>query len=149
MFATVLLLAAATAAPGGARQPSSPSVVAPSNLALTFTYQQNVEPWPSGACVHKPAADDPFGLDVLCEIDGQRRLYAVHLALSFYPRTTHGGSGYELLYWVTDRSVPGSPRFTSVTQWTHLATPDDRAKVIEAFLGVEDDLASLRLEIRL
>lgn len=88
-----------------------------------------------------------FAWDVYCKVGSQVHRYGVHLALSYYPRTIHGGSAYELLYWVTDWSA-AQPASSSTTMWFHQKEPDSKAVVIEAAQGIENDLSSLRLTIK-
>lgn len=112
---------------------------------MEFTYQDNLEPWPTYACRHEKASVGVYEWDVTCDVGGAKHTYSVHLALTFYPKTRFGGGAYELLYWVTDWTDKLNPKDTSVTTWTHLASTDARAAVMEASLGVENDRASLKL----
>lgn len=114
---------------------------------ISFRYQRLVEPWEEGSCEHAPAATFA-DWNVTCR-EGDRVLkYIVHLVLSFYPKTIHGVSAYELLYWVTDFTDPSSPKSTSTTLWIHNSETGNRLSVIEASQGVEGDLAALRLTLK-
>jgi hypothetical protein len=115
---------------------------------IRFSYQQNVEPWDQYSCKHERANVGVHEWDVYCKVGNKVHRYGVHLVLSWYPRTIHGGSAYELLYWVTDWT--GSrPASDSTAIWFHQREEGAKAAVIEAAQGVENDLSSLRLTIKI
>lgn len=115
---------------------------------VTFLYQKLTEPFDSAPCQFEMSPTNPFDRTVRCELNGVRHEFDVHLMLSFYPKSNEGGSAYELLYWVTDLSEP-KPKHDSHTLWFHNENSDDRARVIESSVGIEDDNAYLRMKIRL
>ncbi|MCX6123550.1 MAG: hypothetical protein NTV34_02195 [Proteobacteria bacterium] len=115
---------------------------------LSFLYQQNESPWGSSKCSHV-AFNEYYDWTVKCEVKGSPKSYLVHLALNFYPSSNFGKSAYELLYWITDHSIPGQAHFASTTVWLHNSMADARGTLIEAALGLEEDAASLRLAIDL
>lgn len=116
-------------------------------LQISFAYQSNVEPWERFDCKHEKASVGLHEWDVYCKVGTKVHRYGVHLVLSYYARTIYGGSAYELLYWVTDWTA-ARPASDSTTIWFHQRELDSRAAVIEAAQGVENDLSSLRLVIK-
>jgi hypothetical protein len=114
---------------------------------LEFRYQELLEPFDQVECKHEKAAVGLFEWDVYCKLGEQIHVFAVHLVLSRYGRTRYGESAYELLYWVTDRSQSQVRVFDSSTLWIHLDQAQTRASVIETSVGIENDLAALRLAI--
>ena len=117
--------------------------------SIEFTYQSNLEPFATGECQHQKSPVGLFEWDVRCVIEGQVRKYAVHLAVSYYQKTQHGLSAYEVLYWVTDWTSATKPISDSSTIWFHNSHKENRATVVEVSQGIENDIASLRLLIRL
>ena len=135
---------------------SAPIVHGPSPVRLalepgqiTFLHQDNVEPWDASPCSHKLSTVGLFEWDVVCFKNGNWQKYAVHLVLSRYERTAFGGAGYELLYWITDWADPRSPRSTSTSMFIHLAKTEEKALVVDAVTGIENDMAGLRLSLDL
>jgi hypothetical protein len=116
---------------------------------LAFHYQESVDPWRRFACKHEKADVGVYEWDAYCKIDGVVHRYGVHLVLSYYPRTVYGHGAYEILYWVTDRTVRDEWTGHSSTIWIHLDDEKSRARVIELAQGVENDLAALGLTIDL
>ena len=114
---------------------------------INFSYQSNVEPWELFSCKHEKSTVGLHEWDVYCKVEAKVHRYSVHLVLSYYTKTIYGGSAYELLYWVTDWSF-GRPASNSTTMWFHQKELDSKATVIEAAQGVENDLSSLRLVIK-
>jgi hypothetical protein len=117
--------------------------------SIEFTYQKNLEPFESGECEHQKSPVGLFEWDIRCKIGGEIRKYAVHLVISHYQKTQHGLSAYEVLYWVTDWTSATTPVSDSSTIWFHNDHKENRATVVEVAQGIENDLASLRLLIRL
>lgn len=115
---------------------------------VLFTYQKLTDPFPETRCSTQ-ALPNPYDRKVMCELDGIRHEFVVHLALGFYPKTIEGVSAYELLYWVTDFTDPKLPKNDSTTLWIHNSHEENRMKRIESSLGIENDEAYLRLKIRL
>lgn len=114
---------------------------------ILFAYQSNVEPWDRVDCKHERASVGVHEWDVYCKVGLKMHRYGVHLVLSYYPKTIHGGSSYEVLYWVTDWTGV-QPVSDSTTIWIHQKDLDARAVVIEAAQGVENDLSSLSLTVK-
>ncbi|MEZ4750261.1 MAG: hypothetical protein R3B54_06445 [Bdellovibrionota bacterium] len=101
------------------------------------------------ACDHKKADVGVYEWDVECNVDGKLHSYFVHLALHFYPKTIHGKNAYELLYWVTDMTEAAHPKHDSSTIWIHNGSEQNYMRVLEASQGIENDLAYLKLTIKL
>ncbi|MCB0405606.1 MAG: hypothetical protein KDD51_12550 [Bdellovibrionales bacterium] len=101
------------------------------------------------SCVHHKSEIGLYEWDVECGVDGKAHTYFVHLVLNFYPKTIHGENAYELLYWVTDMTDPHHPKNDSSTIWIHNGHEQNFMKVLEASQGIEDDLAYLKLTLKL
>lgn len=111
---------------------------------ITFIHIQNESPWESAKCTHF-SAEQSYDWNVTCDLNGTIKTYLVHLALDFYPFSQFVKSAYELLYWITDRSNPSSPKFSSTSMWIHSSLEDPRANLFEVGLGVDEDHATLKL----
>lgn len=114
-------------------------------LELQFTQQSLLEPFEAEACTYVKSAVGAHEFDVNC---GEKK-YSVHLVLSHYPKTQHGTSAYELLYWVTDFTDPFKPVSDSTTLWIHNSLSENRMTVLEAAQGVQNDTAQLRMVLKL
>ena len=114
---------------------------------LEFKYQDNFAPWEIGKCKHQKVEGPAPDWDVTCDFKGKIKKYTVHLVVNYYPKTNYGESAHEILYWVTDRTNK-EIRYDSSTIWLHANKSDSRATMIQLAQGVENDMASLRLEIR-
>ena len=125
------------------------SALALQSTQISFIHQENVEPWDSSQCFHKLSVVGLFEWDVVCFKNGKYLKYSVHLVVNRYPKTRLGGAGYEILYWVTDWTDPSQPGSTSNSLFMHMATPDERALVVESATGIDNDMSSLRLTIDL
>ncbi|MCB0417993.1 MAG: hypothetical protein H6617_10870 [Bdellovibrionaceae bacterium] len=101
------------------------------------------------SCTHQKSEVGLYEWDVQCEVDGKAHNYFVHLALHFYPKTIHGTNAYELLYWVTDMTDPRNPKHDSSTIWIHNGSKENYMRVLEASQGIENDLAYLKLTVKL
>lgn len=144
VFAFLFLMAGSTLAQG-ASEKTTPTL---DPLQLGFVYQSNLEPWERFTCKHEKASVGLHEWDVYCKVGERVHRYGVHLVLSYYSRTVYGGSAYEMLYWVTDWTGT-RPASDSTTIWFHQKELDSRAVVIEAAQGIENDLSSLRLLIKI
>ena len=74
--------------------------------------------------------------------------YSVHLWLSEYHKAQIPKASFELLYWVSDRSVARETKDTGTTLWFNFKEPSDLHS-ISAKQGVDNDTAGLYLDISL
>lgn len=72
--------------------------------------------------------------------------YTVHLWVTAYPHSTVPRLSYEVLYWITDISIPGQAHGASTTVWFHLKDPS-YLSLLQIRLGVENDTAVLALDL--
>ncbi len=115
---------------------------------LTFVYQELNEPWSAYSCEHQLSLE-PYDWSVICQVGAKKKVFLVHLAVTFYNRTQFGQSAYEVLYWVTNQSTKKMQKFDSTTLWVHNHQPQSLANAFEISQGVENDFSALRLTIRL
>lgn len=120
----------------------------PKRSEITFQYISLTED-KAITCTHEKADVGLHEWDVTCEVGSKVHKYFVHLVLHFYPKTVHGTNAYELLYWVTDMTDQNKPRHDSSTIWIHNSQEDNFMKVLEASQGIENDLAYLKLIVKL
>jgi hypothetical protein len=114
---------------------------------LQFVYQRLGEPFEKWNCSHQKEPNLPYDYTVDCHLKRRITKYRVHLAVSYYPKTSLGLSAYEILYWVTDISDPARPISDSSTTWIHQDSPNVRPTVFQLSQGVENDAAALQLVI--
>ena len=114
---------------------------------VSFEYLQLYEPWQTAPCLHSKS--NPYDWEVQCNDVIRTRKFSVHLALSFYPHSSSNNSSYELLYWVTDLTDPANPNHNSTTIWVHNDGTENKARLIEVSLGIENDLAALKLSLNM
>lgn len=115
---------------------------------IEFIYQQLGEPWDSVNCEQEAIESNPYDRNVFCSLNGIKHWFLVHLVLNYYPKTNEGLGAYEMLYWVTDFTDPKQPRSDSHTLWIHNSSAENRVKLFESSVGIENDNAYLRLKIR-
>jgi hypothetical protein len=136
------------------------SLLGPSKLAqaeeidlkpeqLSFTYRQLVAPYDEVECQHAKKDLGLYEWDVVCKRDGSKQSYTVHLAVTFYPKTSDGVGAYEVLYWVTDWMAPPMQSSHSTSLWIHNSREDNRVTRFDISQGVENDLAGLKMTISL
>jgi hypothetical protein len=113
---------------------------------MVFSIQENLEPFSRYSCNVDKSSVGLFEYDVRCPTENTVRKFAVHLVVQFHPKTQYGESAYEVMYWVTDWDRP-QWRNTSTTVWIHNDTTANRARVIEMFQGIENDMSSLQLRM--
>ncbi len=114
---------------------------------IRFQYQDLLDPYTTHACEWKKSTVGLYEYDVTCEVDLVKRVFFVHLVLQWYPKTIHGVSAYELLYWVTDFTSMSKPKNYSMTVWSHNSVTENRLQFLDAALGIDSDLAYLKLQI--
>ena len=112
---------------------------------IKFEYQELIEPFNKYDCSHVKSSVGLYEWDVQCSVDGFLKKYFVHLVKSFYPKTIFGVNAYEILYWVTDTTLSTDYKHNSVSIWLHNSSNENKLNLLETFLGVENDLAALRL----
>ncbi len=114
---------------------------------LTFNYQELNSPWSNYSCKHEE--DGPVDWKVYCLVDGKVAQFGVHLLVNRYERTHYGLGSYEVLYWVTDRTMPNRRDYDSTTLWIHNSMAENSVRRFEIGQGVLNDMVSLRLIITL
>ncbi len=142
--ATVLTTTSfALAAPKGFSQISAKEI---HEDDVTFSYMSN-----DGSielkCAHVYDQPDAWDWDVWCgKGTNMLKMYRVHFLLRQYVSRTANKSGYEVLYWVTDRSQK-TPAFNSTTQWLVFNGQTDPDE-LSFSQGVENDYAYLTLKFK-
>lgn len=72
--------------------------------------------------------------------------YLVHLWVTVYRRDTEPKTSYEVLYWVTDLSVPQKPEYTGTTVWFHMKG-EPTLHSLTVSQSVDNDVAGLYLDL--
>lgn len=114
---------------------------------LKFRYEQFEGP--AAYDCRQTLADElsqDWNVECLDELGAVKKRYRVHLWLTEYRRETEPRTSLELLYWVTDQSVPAESNGTGTTVWFHLKNQADLA-LIQVSQSVEKDTAGLYLEM--
>jgi len=125
---------------------SKPTVQKLDHEQLTFVYQELNSPWPSFACKHE--SDGPVDWKVYCKLDNNKVVeFGVHLLINRYTKTRHGLGAYEVLYWVTDRTLANVRTYDSSTIWIHNSTNDNFVNRFDLSQGIVNDMAALQLGI--
>jgi hypothetical protein len=83
--------------------------------------------------------------DVVCNVDGQKKTFWVHLSLKKFQKSSWGESAYELLYWVTNSEAENKHRHSSTSLWIHNSEKENQMRRLVSSLGIQEDDAYLRL----
>jgi hypothetical protein len=98
-------------------------------------------------CEQTPLANDSWDWRVVCGKGTPiERNFGVHLMVRKHTRAVEPKMAIEILYYVTDRQVPNSPRFTSQANWLNFKDETDFQSV-KLSQSVENDYAYLTVTL--
>jgi hypothetical protein len=116
-----------------------------SSTSFQFEYVENLEPYRTFSCSHSQASVGLFEWDVVCNVDGQKKTFWVHLSLKKFKKSSWGENAYELLYWVTNSEAQTKHRHSSTSLWIHNSEKENQMRRLVSSLGIQEDDAYLRL----
>ena len=119
--------------------------------SLNFRYT-TFDPGSDYACKHYLQDADAHDWDVQC-FDAQgvvKKHYTVHLWISLYNHPTAPQTSVEILYWLTDLSVPQAVQGVGATTWMHFNPKMDLGAIngLQLSQSVEGDTAGLYLTVK-
>lgn len=115
---------------------------------FSFEFVENLEPYRVFTCSHQQASVGLFEWDVECDVEGEKRVFWVHLALSKYLFDQKEQNAYEVLFWVTNAKATQQHRHSSSTLWIQNSEKNNQMNKLISSLGVDEDNASLRLTLQ-
>ena len=147
LLALILVLLPLQASEAGTRRPN----VLPTASALTFRYT-TFDAGSDYACKHFLQDADTQDWDVQCfDTKGiVKKHYTVHLWISLYNHPTPPQTSLEILYWLTDLSVPNAAQGSGATTWVNLNPRLDASAIngLQLSQSVDSDTAGLYLTIQ-
>ncbi len=125
----------------------STTVYAIDGEKMNFTYQ-SYEGDLNMKCKHFPIDEFKIDWDVTCKDNkGYYKLFRAHVRLAKYTRPVIPMSTYEVLYWVTDRTVSNNPVGSSSSLWFNFKN-DAEFHGLTISQAVDKETAGLYLDIK-